>query len=334
MAHTCVCPALSNKPPLTTDSYLSLLCLLSPPLLLSLLSPPFPLPLPHYLHLSLRTLHHFLLTLPPLLLLPLTPATIRTLHTTVYVTYPVLLLLQIIATTGAHLAVFWASESKLLLGDIATPLIPWHPSVSPSRRTQFFSSFLSQCILCPLLEEFFKYLTVITCNPTSSFRSPFEFLHPFLAVSVSLKLLDAWRRIALYGFGPHAAFYAVARGLNPLCELCGALSALRLARARLLNQRVSVLSVVGPSVLLHGIANFKGKVPLLTWHSVPWRELMLTSGGNWGGFAQLTWLVILVRVTGYVVKQFYILKRVVKRKEEGERWEGEVEMGSALKHNN
>jgi len=67
----------------------------------------------------------------------------RTLHATVYVTYPVLLLLQIIATTGAHLAVFWASDRKLLLSSIATPLLPWYPSISPSRRTNFFSSFLS-----------------------------------------------------------------------------------------------------------------------------------------------------------------------------------------------
>ena len=86
------------------------------------------------------------------------------------------------------------------------------------------------------------------------------YVSSMLAVSLGLKLADAIRRICLYTKPQHAdqTFYAACRGIFPIQELCGIVSALSLARRDVLGQPMPVWKLLLPSAILHGMANFRG----------------------------------------------------------------------------
>ncbi len=52
--------------------------------------------------------------------------------------------------------------------------------------------------------------------------------------------------------------YAICRGTFPIHELCGMMTALLLARRDVLGVNLPLWKILGPAVLLHGMANFKG----------------------------------------------------------------------------
>jgi len=81
-----------------------------------------------------------------------------------------------------------------------------------------------------------------------------------LAASLGLKLADAGRRILMYTkpTDDYKSFYAVCRGLFPIQELCGTITALSLAKRDLLGVDIPFWKVVGPAVVIHGMANFRG----------------------------------------------------------------------------
>lgn len=81
-----------------------------------------------------------------------------------------------------------------------------------------------------------------------------------LAASLGLKLADAGRRILLYTkpTDENKGFYAVCRGVFPIHELCGTITALALAKRDLLGVDIPLWKLLGPAVVIHGMANFRG----------------------------------------------------------------------------
>ena len=87
-----------------------------------------------------------------------------------------------------------------------------------------------------------------------------QYVTQMLAASLGLKLCDAGRRILLYTKPQHAnkSFYAICRGIFPIHELCGTMSAIALAKRDLLGVRMPLWKMLGPAVVIHGMANFRG----------------------------------------------------------------------------
>jgi hypothetical protein len=81
-----------------------------------------------------------------------------------------------------------------------------------------------------------------------------------IAVSLGVKCCDSARRILLYtkSNNDSKGFFAVCRGIFPIPELCGTLTALGLARRDLLGQPTPLWKLLAPAVIIHGMANFRG----------------------------------------------------------------------------
>jgi hypothetical protein len=81
-----------------------------------------------------------------------------------------------------------------------------------------------------------------------------------LAVTLGLKWADAIRRVCMYtkASDEHKDLYALLRGLFPVQELCGCMTALRLARRDILGQKMPLWSILLPAMIVHGLANFRG----------------------------------------------------------------------------
>ena len=148
------------------------------------------------------------------------------------------------------------------------------------------------------------------------------FITQMIAASVGLKLCDSVRRILMYTKRTDASksFYAFARGVFPIHELCGTMTAIELAKRDLLGVDLPLWRILLPAVFIHGMANFRGMKPLFKWNSsTPWSEMQLSpwnvaDDSTLGqmvskGLAKLTWLIILGRVLGYCIKNYYLLKR-------------------------
>jgi hypothetical protein len=88
-----------------------------------------------------------------------------------------------------------------------------------------------------------------------------RYVSSMLAVSLGLKLADSIRRVCMYTKEPQhvdRAFYAVFRGIFPIHELCGTMTALSLARRDILGQPMPLWKMLLPSAIIHGMANFRG----------------------------------------------------------------------------
>lgn len=81
-----------------------------------------------------------------------------------------------------------------------------------------------------------------------------------LATSLGFKLCDACRRILLYTKPDHAhkGFYSFCRGWFPIQELCGTMTAIGLAKRDLLGIRMPIWKLLGPAIVIHAMANFRG----------------------------------------------------------------------------
>lgn len=81
-----------------------------------------------------------------------------------------------------------------------------------------------------------------------------------LSASLGLKLIDTTRRILMYTkeTDDNKLAYAICRGMFPIHELCGTMTALLLARKDVLGVNLPLWKILGPAVFLHGMANFRG----------------------------------------------------------------------------
>ena len=78
--------------------------------------------------------------------------------------------------------------------------------------------------------------------------------------------------------------------------------------------------ILFPAVVVHGMANFRGMKPIFKWNSAtPWSEMQLSPLAVPDsstlpqlikkGYAKLMWLIILSRVLGYCIKNYYMVNR-------------------------
>lgn len=81
-----------------------------------------------------------------------------------------------------------------------------------------------------------------------------------LAVSLGIKLCDSTRRILMYtkDSDENKGFYALCRGIFPIQELCGTMTALALAKRDVLGWNMPLWKMLAPAVVIHGMANFRG----------------------------------------------------------------------------
>jgi hypothetical protein len=77
-------------------------------------------------------------------------------------------------------------------------------------------------------------------------------------------MADNARRVGLYSRPEHhqKVFFAFARGVFPVHEICGALTAMQLAKRNVLGKPVPLWRLLLPAVALHAMGNFRGKKPL------------------------------------------------------------------------
>jgi hypothetical protein len=88
-----------------------------------------------------------------------------------------------------------------------------------------------------------------------------QYVTNMLAISIALKFSDTARRILLYTKANNAdkGFYAICRGIFPIHELCGAMTAIALAKRDLLGVEIPQWKLLAPAIVVHGMANFRGK---------------------------------------------------------------------------
>ena len=234
----------------------------------------------------------------------------------------------------------------------------------PKRITLFAADFASSCIAAPIIEEYMKLKVVqLSVRLPRNFvrvkrrrssggkksgkkkkkryalerieKGPGEsdvtnvnaYVSQMLAASMGIKLCDSVRRILMYTKKDDASksFYAFARGVFPIHEICGTMTALELAKRDLLGVDMPSWRLLLLAVVIHGMANFRGMKPVFKWNSsTPWSEMQLSP---WNvaddstfaqllnkGFAKLLWLIILGRALGYCTKNYYLISRqAVKR---------------------
>jgi hypothetical protein len=87
-----------------------------------------------------------------------------------------------------------------------------------------------------------------------------QYVSSMLAVSLGLKLADSIRRVCMYtkANDEQKEFYAVFRGIFPIHELCGTVTALSLARRDVLGQQMPLWKLLLPAAIIHAMANFRG----------------------------------------------------------------------------
>jgi hypothetical protein len=87
-----------------------------------------------------------------------------------------------------------------------------------------------------------------------------QYVSSMLAVSLGLKLADSIRRVCMYtkAKDEQKEFYAVFRGIFPIHELCGTVTALGLARRDVLGQQMPLWKLLLPAAIIHAMANFRG----------------------------------------------------------------------------
>lgn len=259
----------------------------------------------------------------------------------------------------------WEPAIFKLTPAVPTIVLPWvlrENKYRPKRITLFAADFVTSCVAAPIIEEYIKlkivqlsgrlprnYRRVKRRHGTSKSKKKKKkrfmlerverpngepevtnvniYVTKMLAASLGLKLCDSVRRILMYTKRTDASksFYAFARGIFPIHELCGTMTALEMARRDLLGVDLPLWRVLLPAVFIHGMANFRGMKPIFKWNSAtPWSEMQLSP---WNvaddstfaqmlnkGFAKLMWLVILGRVLGYCIKNYYLIGRqAVKR---------------------
>jgi hypothetical protein len=81
-----------------------------------------------------------------------------------------------------------------------------------------------------------------------------------ITLRVNFLIILLVRRILLYTKAHHAnkSFFAIFRGIFPIHELCGTMTALALAKRDLLGFYTPLWKILAPAVVVHGMANYRG----------------------------------------------------------------------------
>jgi len=249
----------------------------------------------------------------------------------------------------------WEPSIFSLTPSIPIIVLPWtlrEHKYRPKRLTLFVADLVTTCVVAPIIEEYMKlkvvqlsarlpknYHFVKNVDKTRKnksrnkkkklqaiYRNPGEedvtsinsYVSHFLMASIGLKLCDSVRRILMYTKkdDKNKEFYAFLRGIFPIQELCGTMTALQLAKRDVLGVQLPVWKILAPGVLIHGVANFRGMKPIFKWNSsTPWSEMQLAPWNGLKdqfltkGFSKVMYLIILGRVLGYCLKNYYMISR-------------------------
>jgi hypothetical protein len=125
-----------------------------------------------------------------------------------------------------------------------------------------------------------------------------------------MKIGDNTRRILLYTQPEHyhKTFFAIARSVYPIRELCGCLSALRWAAKDILGHNTTFLQRIWPAILLNAMASLRGMKPYYVWQSSrPWNDIQLhiidAIENNasqieiiYKGIMNATWIIYLIKI--------------------------------------
>ncbi|EJK63190.1 hypothetical protein THAOC_16170 [Thalassiosira oceanica] len=279
---------------------------------------------------------------------------IGTFHVSFTLGYALAFIAEVITTTLVRLGVFkiWEPAIFNLTPEVPSIILPWvlrEKQYKPKRITLFAADFAASCIASPVIEEIIKLKVVQwTCRLPRNFKTgnsskgkgrkkrvPVRgidspqvtnincYMVQMLAASLGLKLFDVTRRILMYtkDNDRFKKTYAVYRGVFPIHELCGAMTALLLARRDVLGVSLPTWKILGPAVFIHGMANFRGMKPIFKWNSAsPWSEMQINQLSResdvplWRqlmpkSYAKLVWLTILCRVFGFCIKNYYLIGR-------------------------
>ena len=211
--------------------------------------------------------------------------------------YLAIFVAEIVVTTFVRLAVFSWLEPNIfeLTPQVPVPVLPWvlrEVQYRPKRITLFVADFLASCVASPIIEEYAKYRLlcwttslpknfdwvykefskgskrrkrrvaepIVRMPPEQDAVSANKIITQALAVSIGIKMADVGRRILLYTKPSHQdqGFYAVCRGLFPIHELCGTMTALNVAKRNLLGVDTPSWVILLPAIVIHGMANFRG----------------------------------------------------------------------------
>mmetsp|Transcript_14210 Transcript_14210/g.42990 ORF Transcript_14210/g.42990 Transcript_14210/m.42990 type:complete len:345 (+) Transcript_14210:64-1098(+) len=186
------------------------------------------------------------------------------------------------------------------------------------RLRAFVAEFAVTCVVAPVVEEFCKLRSAGVESTKRTELTKQQPIHTVLlrcvSASVGMKFSDGARRISLYSrpWHPQPHFFAAGRGLFPIQELCGALTATRVFTKQ------STFGIILPSILLHASATFRGMKPVGKWSfECPWLDLQLQA---WNApddatlsqvliksAFSLMWWGLLLKVLAYTTVQYYKL---------------------------
>jgi len=262
----------------------------------------------------------------------------------------------------------WEPEIFKLTPTVPIIILPWvlrENDYRPKRISLFAADFVTSCVAAPIVEEYmkmrvvqwsvrlprnfqrvknqkgkknskkkkkkYKHEAIIRPPGESEVTNINTYVTHMMAASVGLKICESVRRILVYTKKGHTnkGLHAICRGIFPIHELCGTLTALQLARRDVLGVELPGWQILAPAVFIHGMANFRGKKPIFKWNSsMPWSEMQLFKKEIWDdlvkspsftemlkkSFGKLMWLSILLRVLGYCIKNYYLIGRQAVRR--------------------
>ena len=250
-----------------------------------------------------------------------------------------------------------ATLSKLLILKINEPdafkLCPQVPSIYlpwvltshgyyPSRLTLMLCTFVTDLIVCPIIEEVYKLiilkfalkrLKAEKINTSKALEIKDQLAAPsqdnaitvrsylilMTSLTLGLKVADNIRRILCYGAPTqrHKMFFAIARGMFPVQELCSAMIALKIGRRDVLNEKnISIFVMLFPSIFLHIMACIRGVKPMFWASQRPWDEVQLQA---WNaaddsaahklfisGIMNLLWFMVLIKSLSNIIHQYIV----------------------------
>jgi len=206
--------------------------------------------------------------------------------------------------------------------------IPWTlPQLGylPSQLTLFLWSIFTCSLVVPLTEELFKLKMLERAlkqkpQPPANAKLHHDSRHSvrtctiyMLAISLGLKVADNTMRILLNASPQNRKnnFFAFARGIFPVQELCGVLTALSVSRRLTMGNEKWDLICLGPAIAFHAFALLRGMKPFFVFEShSSWDDFLMENSNTDADDDSLN--VMFVVITGiavHVVRQFGSLEQ-------------------------
>lgn len=263
----------------------------------------------------------------------------------IFIFYPVLCLTELLAATLNKLLILklYEPDAFKLCPKVPSIYLPWvltSHGYYPSRLTLVLCTFVTDLLVCPIIEEIYKLLILkyalrrlkaekMNTLKELQIKDQAELPHAdtitirtylilMTSSTLGLKVADNIRRILCYGDPTqrHKMFFAIARGMFPVQELCSAMIALKIGRRDILNEKISIFRLLSPSIFLHVMACIRGVKPMFWASQRPWDEVQLQA---WNaaddsaahklfisGIMNLLWFMVLIKSLSNIIHQYIV----------------------------